>query len=82
MRFAVKFVLKLKEACGQIQPDGAKQPVAAEDMEIADGGTASLEFMRITFGKVTAAERKRVRAALEKYCGLDTEGMVRIVEKL
>ena len=53
-----------------------------EDMEIADGGTASLEFMRITFGKVTAAERKKVRAALEKYCGLDTEGMVRIVEKL
>ena len=66
----------------RFQPDGTKQPVAAEDMEIADGGTASLEFMRITFGKVTAAERKKVRAALEKYCGLDTEGMVRIVEKL
>jgi hypothetical protein len=53
-----------------------------EDMEIGDGATASLEFARITFGKVTAAERKRVRAALEKYCGLDTEGMVKIVEKL
>ena len=53
-----------------------------EDMEIADGATANLEFARITFGKATAAERKRVRAALEKYCGLDTEGMVRIVEKL
>jgi hypothetical protein len=53
-----------------------------EDMEIADGATASQEFARITFGKVPAAERRRVRAALEKYCALDTEGMVRIVEKL
>ena len=53
-----------------------------EDMEIADGATASQEFARVTFGKVPAAERQRVRAALEKYCGLDTEGMVRIVEKL
>jgi hypothetical protein len=53
-----------------------------EDMEIADGGTASSEFARITFGDVSAAERKKVRGALEKYCALDTEGMVRIVEKL
>jgi hypothetical protein len=53
-----------------------------EDMEIADGVTASQEFMRITFGRVPAAERKRVRASLEEYCALDTEGMVTIVEKL
>lgn len=53
-----------------------------DDMEIGDGAAASQEFMRITFGKATAADRKRVRAALEKYCALDTEGMVRIVEEL
>ena len=53
-----------------------------DDMEIADGITASQEFLRITFGNAPAAERKRVRAALEEYCELDTEGMVRIVEKL
>jgi hypothetical protein len=51
-------------------------------MEIADGATASQEFLRITFGKVSAAERRKVRAALEKYCGLHTEGMVWIVEAL
>jgi Domain of unknown function(DUF2779). len=51
-------------------------------MEIADGATASQEFLRITFGKVSAAERRRVRAALEKYCGLDTAGMLRIVRAL
>jgi hypothetical protein len=27
---------------------------------------------------VTAAERRRVRQHLEEYCGLDTEGIVRI----
>ena len=53
-----------------------------DDLEIADGTTASQEFLRITFSNVPAAERKRVRAALEEYCALDTEGLVRIVEKL
>jgi hypothetical protein len=53
-----------------------------EGMEIADGATANLEFMRVTFGEVSAAERNRVRAALEKYCALDTGGMVEIVRKL
>jgi hypothetical protein len=51
-------------------------------MKIADGATASQEFLRITFGKASAAERRRVRAALEKYCALDTAGMVRIVSAL
>jgi len=31
---------------------------------------------------VTAAERRRVRQALEEYCGLDTLGMVQIVDQL
>ncbi len=51
-------------------------------LEIGDGGTASTEFARITFGDVSAAERKRVRAALEKYCALDTEGMTTIIREL
>ncbi len=51
-------------------------------LEIADGATASQEFLRITFGKASAAERRRVHAALEKYCALDTMGMVRIVKAL
>jgi hypothetical protein len=52
------------------------------DMEIADGATASQEFLRITFGEASAAEHRKVRAALEKYCALDTEGMVWIVKAL
>jgi hypothetical protein len=51
-------------------------------LEIQEGGAASREFLRVTFGEVSAAERKRVRRALELYCGQDTEGMVWILEAL
>jgi len=54
-----------------------------EDMEIAEGNMASIEYCRVTFGKnVGEEERQRVRAALEKYCDLDTKGMIDIVESL
>jgi len=50
-----------------------------EGMEIHDGDGASRAFMTVTYGEATEEERRRVRADLEKYCGLDTEAMVRIV---
>lgn len=52
------------------------------DGEIADGATASSEYMRVTFGEVDNEERLRVRRALEQYCGLDTLAMVKLVERL
>jgi hypothetical protein len=52
------------------------------DLEISEGGEASDEFMRVTFGDVSEAEREKVRKNLEEYCGLDTMGMVDIVRKL
>lgn len=54
-----------------------------KDMEISDGGTASAEYYRVTFGEnVDEKERQRIRAALEKYCDLDTKGMIEILETL
>ncbi len=53
-----------------------------DDMEISEGGQASNEFMRVTFGEVDDAERQKVRQNLEAYCGLDTMGMVDIVRVL
>jgi hypothetical protein len=53
-----------------------------KSLEIQEGGAASREFLRVTFTDVSESERKRVRLALEKYCGQDTEGMVWIVEAL
>ena len=51
-------------------------------LEIQEGGAASREYLRVTFGDVSESERKRVRRALEKYCGQDTEGMVWILDAL
>ena len=36
----------------------------------------------MTFGEVSAKERKEVRRQLEEYCGLDTKGMVDILSAL
>jgi len=60
-----------------------------DGMEIAQGDIASLRYLYITHGGVNGAEAKvkseevtKVRKDLEKYCKLDTEGMVWIVGKL
>jgi CRISPR/Cas system-associated exonuclease Cas4 (RecB family) len=53
-----------------------------EGLAIQEGGMASREFLRVTFGDVAAEERKRVRQELEAYCGQDTEGMIWITDGL
>jgi len=56
-------------------------------MEIAEGGTASLRYLYSVHGaydgtKPTKEEVKKIREDLEKYCCLDTEGMIWIVDEL
>ncbi len=58
-----------------------------EGMEIAEGGTASLKYLYMTYGamdgrKATKKEAEDIRKNLEIYCGLDTEAMAMIVDKL
>jgi uncharacterized protein DUF2779 len=53
-----------------------------QSLSIQEGGTASREYLRVTFTDVPVAERNRVRRALEEYCGQDTMGMFWIVENL
>ena len=53
-----------------------------EEMGIGAGMDASIAYERITYGDATEEEISKVRTDLEKYCSLDTEGMVWIVEKL
>lgn len=55
-----------------------------DDLEIADGGTASQEYMRVTFGEQSKvkSEKEKIRGQLEAYCGRDTEGMIWMVEAL
>ena len=44
------------------------------DLEIQEGGQASLEYLRVHFGDVPEAGRRKVRERLERSCGQDTEG--------
>jgi hypothetical protein len=53
-----------------------------EDLVISDGQAASIAFQAVTYGNVSEEERNKVRLDLEKYCGLDTEGMIWIVDSL
>jgi len=53
-----------------------------DGMEISDGSSAFREYTRVTYSDVADDERQRVYDALETYCALDTEGMVKIVDKL
>ncbi len=51
-------------------------------MTISDGGTASVEYFNAYYTKVTEEKRKQVREDLLKYCGLDTEAEIMIINKL
>ncbi len=53
-----------------------------EGLGITNGQDAGIAFQQATYGDASQEQRKSVRAALEKYCGLDTEGMMRIIGKL
>ncbi len=54
-----------------------------EGLEIADGEVANREYFRVTFdGKTAEDDKKKVFDALEKYCELDTKGMIDILEVL
>jgi hypothetical protein len=53
-----------------------------EGMPISEGNAASLAYLKLMRSDVSPEERVQLRADLEKYCGLDTEGMVWIVDRL
>jgi predicted RecB family nuclease len=53
-----------------------------EGMEVADGQAAGLAWESLISGDCSEAEHQRKRKALLDYCGQDTLGMVRLVEKL
>ena len=51
-------------------------------MTISDGGTASVEFFNAHYTECSEEKRKQVREDLLKYCGLDTEAEIMIIDKL
>jgi hypothetical protein len=51
-------------------------------MDINEGETASVLYWNVTHKYAPEAEKQKVYTDLEKYCGLDTDGMRSIVEQL
>jgi hypothetical protein len=66
----------IKEVLPALVPE-----LSYSDLEIQEGGTASLTFLQMVNGSFEGNVPK-TREALERYCELDTWGMVRILEKL
>jgi len=53
-----------------------------DGMDIANGAMASIEYFNTHYCKSEKTKKLKVRKDLEKYCGLDTEAMIWIVDKL
>ena len=53
-----------------------------KDLEINEGGLASLAYLEIISPQTTSDKCKEFRTNLLKYCERDTEAMVRLVERL
>jgi hypothetical protein len=53
-----------------------------DDLEIQEGGHASVAFARMISSETEESERRRLRQALLDYCRRDTEAMVRVLDVL
>jgi hypothetical protein len=53
-----------------------------KNLEIQEGGTASLEYMRLIDASLSDEEKERIKSNLLTYCGHDTMAMMKIREEL
>jgi len=53
---------------------------ADEALEIAQGGAATTAYARLQFEDIAPEERRSIKAALLRYCELDTLAMVMVYE--
>lgn len=69
-----------KEMLGDAGSDQADLEALDVDIEIAEGGAAAMAFARLQFEDLAPQTREKIKAALLRYCELDTLAMVMIVE--
>jgi hypothetical protein len=50
------------------------------DLQISEGGSATVAYGRLQFTDVSSLEREAVHQSLLKYCELDTLAMVMVFE--
>jgi len=68
---------RLREIAGAALADAGS---GEDDSSIADGGAALTAYARLQFEDLPDDVRQRIKAALLRYCELDTMAMVMIVE--
>ena len=68
----------LKKVLPTLVPDLDYAPLG----EVADGGGAQRAYIELIKPEVNAARKEALRAALRKYCHLDTMALIRIVRAL
>lgn len=67
---------KLKAYASALLPDD----IDTDTSLIADGGAAATAYARLQFESIDSETRSRIKAALLRYCELDTLAMVMIVQ--
>jgi hypothetical protein len=65
---------------GEMGADAADAEALEIDIKISEGGAAAMAFARLQFEDLDHDVRVAIKAALLRYCELDTLAMVMIVE--
>jgi hypothetical protein len=68
------------EMLGEMGADAADAEALEIDINISEGGAAAMAFARLQFEDLDPDVRAAIKAALLRYCELDTLAMVMIVE--
>jgi hypothetical protein len=69
-----------EEMLGEVGADAADAEALEIDINISEGGAAAMAFARLQFEDLDPDVRAAIKAALLRYCELDTLAMVMIVE--
>ena len=69
-----------EEMLGEMGADAADAEALEVDINISEGGAAAMAFARLQFEDLDPVVRAAIKAALLRYCELDTLAMVMIVE--
>ena len=83
LNFSDQVWIKRDENGRVLSPYDLLPPLQAAEGEhpgISDGGAAMTAFAKMQFMEMTEEERENIRAALLKYCELDTFAMVLVWE--
>jgi hypothetical protein len=70
----------LKESASDLLGNETNEYLEAEEYGIAEGGAAATAFCRLQFECLDIQVREKIKAALLRYCELDTLAMVMILE--